>query len=256
MAIEYLERPGKPRLAYKKFTPAGGGRGLPTVMFCGGFRSDMEGTKALYLEQFCEKRGQPFIRFDYSGHGASGGQFTDGTIGSWTEDTLAVLDHLTEGPVVIIGSSMGGWIALLVAKARPDRIKGMIGIAAAPDFTREIFEQEMDDNLRAQLKAQGYIDVPSDYSDEPYRITHALIKDGEAHCLLDKPLSLSIPIRLMQGMQDSDVPWQKAYRIQKALEDETLAEVLLIESGDHRLSRPEDLELLADQVEALSGAGA
>lgn len=253
MAIKYLERPGKPRLAYRKFTPAGGGGGLPTIMFCPGFRSDMEGTKALFLERLCEKRGQPCVRFDYSGHGASGGAFEEGTIGRWTEDTLAVLDKVTQGKVILVGSSMGGWIALLAARARPERIRALIGIAAAPDFTREIFDEEFDDATRARLGAQGYIDVPSEYSDEPYRITRALIEDGEAHCLLDKPLPLSIPMRLLQGMKDSDVPWQKAYRIRNALADESLAEVLLIESGDHRLSRPEDLALLEEQVVALSG---
>lgn len=251
MTIDFLERAGKPKLAYKKFTPAGKAS-LPTVIFCPGFRSDMEGAKAVYLQTFCEERGQPFIRFDYSGHGASGGTFEDGTIGDWTGDTLAILDGLTAGKVILVGSSMGGWIALLAALARPERVGALIGIAAAPDFTREIYNDELSADQRAQLEAQGYIDVPSEYSEAPYRITRALIREGENHCLLDKPLKLDLPLRLLQGMQDSDVPWQKAYRIKNALVDGSRAEVLLIESGDHRLSRLEDLELLGRQVGEVS----
>ncbi|MCB9990246.1 MAG: alpha/beta hydrolase [Rhodospirillales bacterium] len=254
MSAEYLERDGRPNIAYKRLPGAGQGASLPTVLFCGGFRSDMEGTKALCLEEFCRDRGQGFVRFDYSGHGASEGAFEDGTIGSWLDDTLVVLERLTQGSVLIIGSSMGGWIALQAALTLPDRVKGMIGIAAAPDFTREIYQDELDDAQRALLKTQGYIDVPSAYSDEPYRITKALIEDGESHCLLDKELALDIPVKLLQGMQDSDVPWQKAYRTKNALVDEDRAEVILIESGDHRLSRPEDLALLTGQVDAVSKA--
>lgn len=252
MSIEYLERPGKPRIAYRKQEAAAAGAALPCVLFCGGFRSDMEGTKANFLAEKCAQRAQAYVRFDYSGHGASSGDFEQGTIGSWTEDTLAVLDRLTTGPVVIVGSSMGGWIALLAALARPERVKGIVGIAAAPDFTREIWEEQLDEKARAMMQAQGYIDVPSEYSATPYRITKALIEDGNARCLLEDGIPLAIPVRLLQGMQDSDVPWQKAYRIKNAMENPDLAEVLLIESGDHRLSRPEDLALLDQKIEELS----
>ena len=256
MSINYLSRAGLPRLAYRKTdaAPAGGQQeqALPTVMFCGGFRSDMEGTKAQFLEERCKARGQAYIRFDYSGHGASEGDFEDGTIGSWKDDTLAVLDALTQGPVILVGSSMGGWISLLAALARPERVCGLVGIAAAPDFTREIYHEQFDDAMRAQLAAQGYVDVPSEYSETPYRITRALIEDGENHCLLDREIALDIPVRLLQGMNDSDVPWQKAYRIKNALTSEDRGAVLLIESGDHRLSRPEDLELLDQQTLDLS----
>lgn len=252
MSIDFLERPGKPRLAYRKQPAAPEGGALPAVLFCCGFRSDMEGTKAQYLADQCARRGQAYVRFDYSGHGASGGNFEDGTISGWTGDTLAFLDALTEGPVVIAGSSMGGWIALLAALARPTRVTGVVGIAAAPDFTREIWEDQLDDRGRALMERQGYIDVPSEYSATPYRITKALIEDGAANCLLDKGIGLDIPVRLLQGMQDSDVPWQKAYRIKNAMSDPDLAEVLLIESGDHRLSRPEDLALLDQKIHELS----
>ena len=252
MSPSYLERENAPRLAYHKLAADDRGAAFPTVMFCGGFRSDMEGTKALFLEDRCRERGQGYIRFDYSGHGASGGDFNDGTIGRWTDDALAVLDQLTQGPVIIVGSSMGGWIALLVALVRPERICGLVGIAAAPDFTRDIYEEEFNDGQRELFAQQGYIDVPSEYSEIPYRINKALIDEGAQHCLLDRGIALKIPVRLMQGMQDSDVPWQKAYRIRNALPDDADAEVLLIENGDHRLSRPEDLTLLDQQVQMLS----
>lgn len=256
MSIEYLEREQAPRLAYRTLEADERGAPLPAVMFCGGFRSDMEGTKAQFLEDRCRERGQAYIRFDYRGHGSSGGAFEEGTIGRWKDDTLAILDHVAKGPVIIVGSSMGGWLALLAALERPARVKGLIGIAAAPDFTRDIYESQMDDAARAALKENGYVKVPSEYSDEPYRITKALIDDGEKWCLLDRALALPMPIRLLQGMKDSDVPWQKAYRIKKALRDESSAEVILIESGDHRLSRPEDLALLDQQVRDLSGCPA
>ncbi len=247
MSIQFLERPGKPRLAYRKQEGAG-----PCVVFCGGFRSDMEGTKAGFLAQQCAGRGQAYVRFDYSGHGSSAGDLDAGTIGGWAEDTLAILDQVARGPVIIAGSSMGGWIALLAALARPSLVKGVVGVAAAPDFTRDIYQDIFDDAHRALLKKQGYVDVPSAYSETPYKVTRTLIEEGENHCLLDKEIPLKVPVRLLQGMQDSDVPWQKAYRIRNALENPDLAEVLLIESGDHRLSRPEDLALLDKQIQELS----
>ncbi len=252
MSIKYIERNDKPRLAYRKLEAGKEGAARPTLLFCGGFRSDMEGTKAQFLENECKARGQAYIRFDYSGHGASDGLFNEGTIGDWKDDTLAIIDQVIAEPVIIAGSSMGGWIGLLAALERPDLVKGLVGIAAAPDFTREIYEEHFDDGHRALLEKQGYVDIPSDYSDEPYRITKALIDDGARHCLLDNEIALTIPVRLVQGMQDTDVPWQKAYRIKNAIPDASLGEVLLVESGDHRLSRPEDLELLDQQIQDLS----
>lgn len=225
---------------------------LPGVVFLGGYRSDMEGTKALFLEQECAARGQAFVRFDYGGHGQSGGAFIDGTIGTWKDDALAVIDLLTQGPQILIGSSMGGWIALLCAMERPARIKGIIGLAAAPDFTREVSAQMSDDH-RAQMAAKGYFEEPNDYAPEPYIFTQKLIDDGEARCLLDGPIALSIPVRLIQGMQDADVEWQKAQRIEKALTTPDAA-VFLVETGDHRLSRPEDLALLGRVLGDLNGA--
>lgn len=227
-------------------------KSLPGVVFMGGYRSDMDGTKALFLEAECAARGQGFVRFDYGGHGRSGGDFKEGTIGIWTDDALAVIDQLTQGPQILIGSSMGGWISMLCAIERPDRVKGIIGLAAAPDFTREVKAQMTDDH-RAQIAAKGYFEEPNDYAPEPYIFTRKLLEDGEARCLLEGDIPLSIPVRLIQGMQDADVAWQKAHRIKNALKGADTA-VFLVESGDHRLSRPEDLALLGRVLGDLTGA--
>ncbi len=248
----FLRHEGLPALAYRSFAPARAN--LPTVVFLGGFRSDMQGSKALYLDEACRARQQPFIRFDYRGHGQSEGVFEDGCIGLWFADALRIIDELTQGPLVLVGSSMGGWIGLLVARARPERVQGFIGIAAAPDFTKDV-EATLTDEQRAIILREGIIRIPNHYSDDPYVITKLLLDDGPAHYLLDKPLELRVPVRLLQGMKDDDVPWQTAFRIKKALADagHNDAAVLLVEEGNHRLSRPEDLALLDAQVRALSG---
>lgn len=222
----------------------------PTVIFLAGYRSDMEGTKAVYLEEQCRMRGQGFIRFDYEGHGHSGGDFAKGTLSLWTEDTLDVIDHLTQGPLVLVGSSMGGWISLLCAIQRPERVGALIGLAAAPDFTLEI-EARLTNEHRQSLKDQGYFEEPNDYSDEPYMFTRALLEDGRKNCLLGGSINLDIPVRLIQGMWDTDVEWQKAYRIKNAITGGN-TEVFLVEEGDHRLSRPEDLRLIDRTVVELS----
>ncbi len=248
---DFLRRTDAPVLAFSRFQPekpVG-----PTVVFLGGFRSDMQGSKALFLDEVCRHRGQPFIRFDYRGHGRSGGVFEEGTIGLWFQDALAVIDELTSGPLVLVGSSMGGWISLLTARARPERISGLVGIAAAPDFTKDI-EAQMTAEQKAVLWQDGILRIPNHYSDEPYVITRALIEDGPAHFLLEKPLALQFPVRLVQGMRDDDVPWQTAFRIKNTLHEggNMDVEVLLVEEGNHRLSRPEDLTLIDAQVRALS----
>ena len=249
MTIQYVERKNRPKLAYCLTKAAVSG--LPTVMFLGGYRSDMSGTKATFLEGQCRARGQGFVRFDYSGHGASEGKFEDGTIGVWKEDARAVLEHVAEGRVLLVGSSMGGWIALLLALEYPQRLAGLVGIAAAPDFTRFMYNEVLDDAQRRALDKNGYLEMPNDYSEEPYLITKALIEDGEHYCLLDRPHVLAAPARLVQGMKDNDVPWQTAYRIKNAIKQADV-KVLLVESGDHRLSRPEDLALIDRQVTELS----
>ncbi len=248
----FLRPAGAPALAYQRFAPENSS--LPTVVFLGGFRSDMQGSKALYLDDACRARQQPFLRFDYRGHGQSEGAFEEGCIGLWFEDALRVIDELTQGPLVLVGSSMGGWIGLLVARARPSRVQGFIGIAAAPDFTKEMKAGLSDEEL-AIVARDGVIRIPNHYSDDPYIITKLLLDDGPAHYLLENPLELRVPVRLLQGMKDADVPWQTAFRIKQALSDggNDNVEVLLIEEGNHRLSRPEDLDLLDAQVCAFSG---
>ena len=217
------------------------GRG-PTTVFLPGFRSDMTGTKAMLAEAFCAEHGIACLRLDYSGHGASGGAFADGTIGRWTDDVLVLIDQLTEGPLVLVGSSMGGWIALLAALARPERVAGLIGIAAAPDFTEELMWQAMMPDERARLQRDGVLHLPSQYGD-PTPVTAALIADGRTRLLLDRPIPLRCPVRLLHGQRDPDVPWQTALRLAERLQSDDV-QATLIKDGDHRLSRPSDLALL------------
>lgn len=229
-------------------------RAWPGIIFLGGFMSDMTGTKATALESFARERGQAFIRFDYLGHGQSSGRFEEGTIGRWVEDAVAVLDHLSEGPQILVGSSMGGWIMLLTALARPARIAGLVGIAAAPDFTEDMLAG-LSPEARDSLERDGAYRQPSDYSDEPYLITRELIEDGRRHLLLGGPIAIHCPVRLLQGMADRDVPWPTAIRVAEALESPDV-EVTLVKSGDHRLSEPPDLSRLMRTLERLSDAAA
>jgi pimeloyl-ACP methyl ester carboxylesterase len=225
-----------------------GGRS-PTVVFLPGFRSDMNGDKARALARCCADHGQGMLRFDYSGHGESGGRFEDGTIGNWTEDALCLIDRLISGPLVLVGSSMGGWIALLVALARPDRIAGLVGVAAAPDFTERLMWDAMSPTDRERLLAGGVLQAPSAYGG-PYPITRALIEDGRHHLLLDHPIAVRCPVRLLHGQCDPDVPWETALAIARTVESDDV-QVLLIKDGDHRLSRPRDLALLLGTVRAM-----
>jgi pimeloyl-ACP methyl ester carboxylesterase len=223
----------------------------PAVVFLPGFRSDMTGDKATALAAFCGERGHAMIRFDYSGHGSSGGRFEDGTIGRWAEDALAVIDQLSEGPLVLVGSSMGGWIALLAARARPGRVAALIGIAAAPDFTEALMWEAMTFEERANLMRDGVLHVPSQY-DEPYPITRALIEDGRTQMLLNGPIAIDCPIRLLHGQRDADVPWEMALRIAEQATSQDV-EVILVKDGNHRLSRPQDLALLCRTLSPLLG---
>ncbi len=226
------------------------GRG-PAVVFLPGFRSDMTGDKATALAAFCAERGQAILRFDYSGHGASGGQFEDGTVGTWAQDALAVIDRQSDGPLILVGSSMGGWIALLAALARRDRIAGLVCIAAAPDFTEALMWQAMTFEQRATVMRDGVLLAPSQYG-EPYPITRALIEDGRNHLLLNDVIALDCPVRLRHGQCDPDVPWEMALRIADRLTSADL-QVILVKDGDHRLSRPRDLALLCRTLAALLG---
>ncbi len=221
----------------------------PTVVFLPGFRSDMTGDKATALATFCAALGQAMLRFDYSGHGASDGAFEDGTIGIWAADALTAIDRLTNGPLILVGSSMGGWLALLTALRRPERIAAVVGIAAAPDFTEKLMWESMTFEERDRLMRDGALRVPSQYG-EPTPITRALIEDGRAHLLLDKPIPLDCKVTLLHGQADPDVPWEIALRTAEQLTSSDV-EILLIKDGDHRLSRPRDLALLRRTVAAL-----
>ena len=242
----FLDRPRGERIAYHRLD----GRG-PGVVFLGGFMSDMTGTKAMALEAHCRAAGHAFVRFDYIGHGASTGSFADGTIGRWTEDALAVLEGLTEGPQVLVGSSMGGWIMLRAALARPGRVAGLVGIAAAPDFTESLMWDTWDETTRTLLMREGKIELPSAYDETPYVITRALIEDGRKHLLLRAPIPLRCPARLLHGMADADVPWQTAIWLAGRLETPDVT-VTLIKDGDHRLAREGDLARLVNAVGELT----
>ena len=216
----------------------------PTVMFLPGFFSHMQGTKALWLEQCCRKRGQAYVRFDYRGHGESDGKFEDGTITDWLNDALLVLDEIAGKPVILVGSSMGGWIALLAALARPETIAGLIGIASSPDFTRLIWDERLNDTQRREMIEQDYILQPSEYQDDPVIIRHNLIKDGEKHLLLDQnSLDFDFPVCLIHGKKDADVSWKKSLALQ-ILIGEDHCELILVPDGEHRLSRQKDLDLI------------
>jgi pimeloyl-ACP methyl ester carboxylesterase len=222
----------------------------PGVLFCGGFMSDMTGTKALALEASCREAGRAFTRFDYFGHGQSSGEFADGTIGRWIDDAIAVLDKVTEGPQIIVGSSMGGWIMLLAALARPLRVAGLVGVAPAPDFTEDLMWAGFDDKIRKTLETDGVYMEPSEYSEEPYTITMKLIEEGRNHLLLPQGIGISCPVRLLHGMKDPDVPWRHSLKLVDALDSEDVS-LTLIRQGDHRLSEPGDIVKLTDLVDAL-----
>ncbi len=234
-AAAILPRGGGASIAYRKSAGQ-----TPGVIFMGGFMSDMTGTKACALEAACREAGRAFIRFDYSGHGESSGAFTDGTIGGWTDDAIAILDRVSDGPQVLVGSSMGGWIVLLAALARPSRVVGVVGIAAAPDFTEELMWRRFDDDIRQDLFRTGVHHLPSEYDDDPYPITMKLIEEGRNHLLLERPIAIHCPVRLLHGMKDRDVPWTTAPRIAEKLLAEDVR-VMIIKDGDHRLSRDQDI---------------
>jgi pimeloyl-ACP methyl ester carboxylesterase len=222
----------------------------PGVVFLGGFMSDMTGSKALALEAFCRARGQAFLRFDYQGHGASSGRFEDGTIGQWSADALAAFDRLTQGPQVLVGSSMGGWIALLTALERRDRVAGLVGIAAAPDFTEDLIWSVYGADKRDELMREGVVREPSQYSERPYSITRALIEDGRRHLLLRDTIPLTCPVRLLHGMLDPDVPWKRSLLLAEKLAASDVR-IALVKDGDHRLSRDPDIALICRTVEDL-----
>jgi pimeloyl-ACP methyl ester carboxylesterase len=233
-------------LAYR-YQP--GQRELPAVVFLPGYTSDMTGTKAQFLASTCTARNQSCLLFDYSGNGSSSGKFEDGTIGDWIDDALAVIDGVTQENLVLVGSSMGGWIGLHCALQRPNRIKAFIGIAAAPDFTEEL-RLHMSEEDRIQCQNTGYFEIPG-YLGSTLRLYDKLMQEARHHLLLDKPIPLSIPVTLLQGRADQEVPWETAYRIKDRITP-AVADIVMIEDGDHRLSRPQDLDILGRVVRNMS----
>jgi len=219
----------------------------PGIIFLGGFMSDMDGTKARYLEDWARQTGRGFLRFDYSGHGQSSGRFEEGSIGIWAEDAMQVMDHLSQGPQILVGSSMGGWIALLLAKSRPERIAGLVTVAAAPDFTEDSMLAGFDTAQRAALEADGVVYLPSDYGD-PYPVTRNLIENGRRHLVLRDRLDLEFPVRFLQGTDDEDVDKSVAMTL---LEHATGADMTLtmVKGADHRFSDDTCLELIRSSVE-------
>jgi pimeloyl-ACP methyl ester carboxylesterase len=222
----------------------------PGIIFLGGFMSDMSGTKAQYLDAWCAARGQSYLRFDYFAHGASSGDFAAATVGRWKEDALAVLDRLTQGPQILVGSSIGGWVMLLAALARPERVAGLVGIAAAPDATEALMWASFSTEVKEQIWREGSARLPSAYSPEGYLFTKALIEDGRRHLLLDRAIPIAAPVRLLHGMSDPDVPWQWSLKLADKLESRDV-QVTLVKDGDHRLSTEDDLALLARTIEPL-----
>lgn len=233
------------RIAYHQTAGAG-----PGVVFLGGFRSDMMGTKAIFLQDWARARGRAFLRFDYSGHGQSGGDFLDGSIGDWFEDALAAL-ALTTGPQILVGSSMGGWIALLLARAVPARIAGLVGVAAAPDFTEDSMWAEFTAEQRAELIASGRVATPSDYSADPYVITRRLIEEGRRRLVLRTPLDLPFPVRLLQGSADRDVPPAVALRLFDHATSPDMR-LTLVKGADHRFSTPDCLAAIVAAIDQVS----
>jgi pimeloyl-ACP methyl ester carboxylesterase len=240
-----LARPDGAAIAYHRTD----GR-APGIVFLGGFRSDMTGTKALFLEDYCRRRGRAYVRFDYFGHGQSSGDFARGTIGRWREDAIAILDSLTEGPQILVGSSMGGWIMLLAALARPERVAALVGIAAAPDFTAELLPTRLTADQRREIEEKGAVTLPSDYDQAGYLYTRRLIEGGNKHLLLGAPIPLDVPVRLLHGLADTSVPWQLSLRLAERLTSQNV-EVTLVKDGDHRLSTKPDLARLARILDEL-----
>lgn len=240
-----LAREGGATIAYRWLTGAG-----PGIVFLGGFRSDMAGTKALFLEDFCRRRERAYVRFDYFAHGESSGDFADGTISRWRDDTISVIDSLTEGPQILVGSSMGGWIMVLAALARRARVKALVGIAAAPDFTSDLLPQRLTDAQQRQLRDEGRLVLPTPYDPAGYLYTRALVEDGSRNLVLRDPIPLTCSVRLLHGMADESVPWQQSFKLAERLQSHDVA-LTLVKDGDHRLSRDEDLARLARILDEL-----
>lgn len=240
----YLSASDGKKIAYKMSEGKG-----PTFIWCGGLKSDMEGGKATYLHDWAIEEGRSYIRFDYFGHGASSGAFRDGTISRWAADVVQVIDELAKGEVILVGSSMGGWASLLAAIKRPDRVKGLLLIAPAPDFTQKLTWAEWTDEQRATLERDGIVYVPSDY-DEPYEYSRVLMEDGKQNQILDAPIKFDGPVRILQGAADPVVPWEYSRQILDVITS-TDVDYTLVKNGDHSLSEPADLDRLVRTAKEL-----
>ncbi len=242
-----LQRNGGDHVAYEHVAGSG-----PGILFLSGFNSNMQGDKALFLHRWCRDTGRQFTRFDYQGHGDSSGRFEDGTIGRWISDALAVLDEVTEGPQLLVGSSMGGWIMLQLALARPERLVGLVGIAPAPDFTEAMRKGGLSPEQLLQLELSGSCAIENCYDDgEPYHISAELLEEGAQHCLLTgDSIPIDLPLRVLHGQCDPDVPWRQSLVLAEKLTSSDV-EISLVKDGDHRLSRPRDLARLQTTIEDL-----
>ena len=238
-------------LAYSTIKPAERSKNLPGVVFLGGFKSDMTGTKAQHLEDWARETGRGFLRFDYTGHGASSGRFEDGCIGDWVRDAADIVTAMTEGPQILVGSSMGGWIALRLARDLPERIAGLVGIAAAPDFTEDAMWAGFTETQRQTLIAEGRLELPSEYDDSPYVITRRLIEDGRDQLVLRDPLPLPFPVRLLHGSADADVPVAVALRLLEHAECPDL-QLTLVKDADHRFSAPDNLAAICAAIDEVT----
>lgn len=239
--IRYLDAGGGRRLAYR-YRPGQG----PTILFLPGYMSDMEGGKASALDAWAERGGRGMLRFDYGGCGVSEGDFDAQALHDWRDDVLAMIDRVAEGPLILVGSSMGGWLMLLAALARPERIAGLVGIAAAPDFTRWGFT----DAQKAVIRGEGRLEEPSPYGEAPYVTTRTFWDSGEALCLLDADIAIDCPVRLLHGQADADVPWEQSLALMERLRSADV-QTILVKDGDHRLSRESDIALLIAAVNGM-----
>jgi pimeloyl-ACP methyl ester carboxylesterase len=240
---EFLDHDGV-RIAYRRTT---GQKHLAGIVWLGGFHSDMLGEKASSLHLYAQREGRTFVRFDYFGHGESGGKFEDGTIGRWRSDALAAIDRLTTGPLVLVGSSMGGWMALHCALARPERVRALVLIAPAPDFTERLMWAGFTAEQKRQIMEQGYWTRPSAYDPAGYPIRRELIEEGRNWLLMDWEIPIDVPVRILQGGLDEDVPWAYSLELVEKLRARDVVWTL-IKDGDHRLSRPQDILIIVRTV--------
>jgi pimeloyl-ACP methyl ester carboxylesterase len=223
----------------------------PGIVFLGGLRSEMTGVKASFLDEYCRTRGRAYLRFDYFGHGASSGDFAAGSIGRWAEDAIAVLDGLTEGPQILVGSSMGGWIMLLAALARRERVRALVGVAAAPDFSADLFWARLDPAQEREFRARRAITLPSEYDPSGYAYRMEFFEEADRHLVLREEIPLDCPVRLLHGMRDASVPWRRSLDLAERLRSGDVV-VSLVKDGDHRLSAEPDLARLAATLDELT----